>query len=273
MSATLTSSTSSPSASTVSESGVPRYHAERFRDRAARFAVVVCTFNEGERLLQQLLKMQSTAPPLFDVVIADGPSTDGSTDRERMVPLGVTARIDLEEPGGLSSALRATFSFAMDEGYEGVVILDGHDKDDTTSLPNFAALLDDGYDFVQGSRYKPGGAAINTPWFRTLTINLIHVPFFSLLCRHRFTDTTNGYRGMSRRFLLDDEVNIFRDDFREYELPYYLAWAACRRGFRVTETPVTRRYPETGGVPTKIVGFAGFYRMLKPLFMLALGRY
>lgn len=65
----------------------------------------------------------------------------------------------------------------------------------------------------------------------------------------------------------------FRDVFKCYELVYYLAWAACDRGYDVREVPVTRAYPAHGPTPTKIRSVRRYFDMVKPLVMLALRRY
>ena len=96
---------------------------------------------------------------------------------------------------------------------------------------------------MQGSRYVPGGKGVNTPLSRHVGVMLLHAPLISLAARHRYTDTTNGFRGYSRRLLLDPRVQPFRDVFAAYELHYYLAIRAARLGLRVCEIPVTRVYP------------------------------
>ena len=58
-----------------------------------------------------------------------------------------------------------------------------------------------------------------------------------------------------------------------YELHYYLAIRAARLGFRVTETPVTRRYPASGKTPTKISPVKGNLRVLRTLAAAVLGRF
>ena len=93
-------------------------------------------------------------------------------------------------------------------------------------------------DHIQGSRYIAGGVAENTPLLRHLAVKFIHAPLISLAARHRYTDTTNGFRAYSRRFLTDRRVRPFRDVLSGYEMHYYLAIRAARLGFRVTELPV-----------------------------------
>src|SRR5207302_4680162 len=95
----------------------------------------------------------------------------------------------------------------------------------------------------------------------------------SLASRYRYTDTTNGFRGYSRRLLEDPRMAVFRDVFVGYELHYYLAIRSARLGFHVCEIPVARRYPAHGPTPTKISPVLGNLRVLKCLFAACLGMY
>jgi len=68
-------------------------------------------------------------------------------------------------------------------------------------------------------------------------------------------------------------VQPLRDVFMGYELHYYLAIRAARLGLKVTETPVTRRYPKTGKTPTKISPIKGNLLILRTLAAAALGKF
>jgi hypothetical protein len=164
-------------------------------------------------------------------------------------------------------------AFAMNEGYEGIVVIDGNGKDDHAAIPQFMELLDAGYDHIQGSRYVPGGKGINTPLSRTIGVKVLHAPLISIAAGTRYTDTTNGFRAYSRRLLTDPRVQPLRDIFVAYELHYYLAIRAARLGFRVIETPVTRSYPTTGKTPTKISPVKGNLLILRTLAAAALGKF
>ena len=165
------------------------------------------------------------------------------------------------------------FAFALDRGYTGVITVDGNGKDGVEAIPRFLAALQDGVDYAQGSRYIEGGEAVNTPWDRHLAVRLLHAPVLSAAAGHRFTDTTNGFRAFSARFLRDDRVRPFRSVFQTYNLHYYLTVRAAQLGFRVTEIPVRRAYPERGRTPTKIGGFVGKARIVGQLLAAATGRY
>ena len=251
---------------------VPRGDVHVLRPRASRHCVVIPVINEGERVLGQLRRLRDLGLDL-DVVVADGGSTDGSNDPELLGDLGVRAVLVKRDSGKLSAQLRMGFAFALTEGYEGVITVDGNGKDDVSALPRFVAALDAGAGFVQGSRYVPGGRAVNTPRDRHLAIKLFHAPVTSLAARTRYTDTTNGFRGHSRALLLDPRVAPMREVFDTYELLAYLPIRAARLGYRCTEVPVTRAYPDAGDVPTKIHGRRAQFALVEILLRAALGRY
>jgi len=164
------------------------------------------------------------------------------------------------------------FAAALDDGYHGVVTVDGNGQDGVKAIGRFRDRLDDGYAYVQGSRFVPGGVAVNTPWSRYLGIRLLHAPLLSAGARTWYTDTTNGFRGHSARLLADPRVNVFRDVFDAHELLAYLPVRAARLGLRVCEVPVTRAYP-AGAVPTKIKGLSGNLDLLGVAARAATGRY
>ena len=109
---------------------------------------------------------------------------------------------------------------------------------------------------MQGSRFIPGGISENLPFSRWVGVKFIHSPLITLASRFRYTDTTNGFRAYSAKFLADPRVAAFRDIFVGYELHYYLAIRAARLGFRVTEIPVARRYPRTARCQRRSARFA-----------------
>jgi len=252
--------------------GVPAHERHVFAPKTTRYCVAVFAINEGERVRAQLATMASLADQI-DIVVADGGSTDGSLAPDTLADFRVRALLVKRDAGRLSAQMRMAIAFALEQRYEGIVVIDGNGKDDVSAIPRFIALLDAGYDHVQGSRYIPGGQGINTPKLRTFAVRALHAPLISLAAGETYTDTTNGFRAYSRRLLTDSRVQPLRDVFSAYELHYYLAIRAARLHFRVTETPVTRRYPDTGKTPTKISPIKGNLLILRTLAAAALGRY
>lgn len=250
---------------------VPAFEVVPCGERTADYALCVFVLNEGERVREQVRTMHALRLPV-DIIIADGGSTDGALDAPFLALHGVRALLIKRGPGALSAQMRMAFAWCLREGYAGIVTIDGNGKDDARAVPAFVAALRDGVDHVQGSRYVPGGAGVNTPTARHLGVTLLHAPLISMAAGTRYTDTTNGFRAYSRRFLVDDRVRPFRDVFTGYELHYYLAIRAGRLGFGVRELPVTRSYPQ-GMVPSKIRGWRGNVAILRTLWRAVRGAY
>jgi dolichol-phosphate mannosyltransferase len=253
---------------------LPEFEAKEFTPRRTKYCVVIPVLNEGQRIKAELEEMvRFGIPELADLVILDGGSSDGSTAPEFLRSQGVRALLVKKGAGRLSAQLRMGYAWAMRRGYEGVVTIDGNNKDDVDAIPAFLHEMDAGWDFLQGSRFIPGGRAINTPLVRLLGIRLLHAPLLSLSAGFHFTDTTNGFRAYSRRFLLDPRVQPFRNVFASYELLAYLSVRGPRTGQKTKEVPVTRRYPASGHVPTKISFLKGNFDLLRTVFEVMMGRF
>lgn len=252
---------------------VPTFMNPLWLGRQHDFCVVIPVINEGERigrLLDRMVALQMAS--LADIIIVDGGSTDGSLALDRLQAQGVRGLLVKTGPGKLSAQLRCAYAFALDQGYQGIISIDGNDKDDPAAIPRFIEALRQGIDFVQASRFVPGGVAENTPLSRDFAIRFIHAPMLSLFSGFKWTDTTQGFRAYSRKMLLDPHIAPFRDVFQTYELLAYLSYRAPKLGYRCVELPTSRRYPK-GEVPTKISSFKGNLSVLQVLFKACFGAY
>jgi dolichol-phosphate mannosyltransferase len=251
---------------------VPAFRSNILAPRTHDFALVIPVLNEGDRIQAQLARIRALRPAV-DVVVADGGSTDGALRAEVLAATGVNTMLVKEGPGSLSAQLRMAFAFCCARGYRGIVTMDGNGKDGVDAIQRFVETLEQGYGLVQGSRYRPGGLAENTPFDRWLAGRLVHAPIVSLATRQWFTDTTNGFRGYATAALLDPRVAPFRDIFDRYNLLFYLSVRLPRLGWPTIEIPVVRRYPPSGRTPTKIAGLGGRLGILNELLAAASGRY
>ena len=252
---------------------VPAFDTLIWHGREQPWCVVIPVINEGERIRSLLSRMSAlNIAALADIIIVDGGSTDGSLAAEFLHSQKVRGLLLKTGPGKLSAQLRCAYAFALDQGYQGIVTIDGNDKDDPEAIPRFIDALKCGVDFVQASRFVAGGVAENTPRSRDLAIRFIHAPMLSMFSGFGWTDTTQGFRAYSSRILLDMAVAPFREVFVGYELLAYLSYRVPKLKYRCIELPTVRRYP-AGEVPTKISSVRGNFNVLTVLFKACFGVY
>ena len=254
--------------------GVPDYGWEELQPKRQMYCALIPIINEGERIWKELYRAKrSGISEKVDIILCDGGSNDGSTELNKLKQLGVSVLLVKYGQGKQGAQLRMGIYFAMLRNYKGVVTIDGNNKDSIEDIPAFLKRLEEGYDFVQGSRFIKGGRAIHTPLIRLVSLRLLHAPIISITAGKWYTDTTNAYRGYSMRYLLNDKVQVFRDIFVSYELLAYLSVRADQLGMKTCEIPVTREYPAAGKVPTKISFWKGNLELLKILFWNLIGKY
>ena len=252
---------------------VPAFEVSLWLGRQHPWCVVIPVINEGERIKSLLSRMTALKiENIADIIIVDGGSTDGSLEFSLLREGGVRGLIVKTGPGKLSAQLRCAYAYALDQGYEGIISIDGNDKDDPEAIPRFIEALKEGVDFVQASRFISGGVAENTPKLRDFAIRFIHAPMLSIASGFSWTDTTQGFRAYNSRILLDPKIAPFRNVFMTYELLAYLSYQVPRLGYRCVELPTVRKYPK-GEVPTKISAFKGNIEVLAVLCRTCLGIY
>lgn len=267
-------SSTAPSATTLRrDQAVLADHEIKLRhDPVHRHVLYIFAFNERRLLTKMLDQLPPLAERQFDLMIGDDGSTDGTAAPDLLEQYGVRGVTDPKKNGGLSENIKVAIRWLYTQPYSGVIMINGNNRDNPAAIPEFIRWLDQGYGYVQGSRFQPGGQAVNTPPIRYWAIRLLHAPLFSLASLKWMTDTTNGFRAFSLAFLRDPRVHPFQPEFVKYEIEQYLGWKAIRLGYPATEIPVARIYP-VGSYSSHIRPGWGWVSMLKPLIMLLLRRY
>lgn len=251
----------------------PRHQLHAFAGKRTSYALLVGVLNEGEKFTRQLHALQAYREQV-DILVVDGGSNDGATTPEILKTQATALLINDAPERGLSVQYRIGIGYALAQGYEGIIMMDGNGKDGPEAIPVFLAALEAGYDFLQGSRFMPGGSHENTPLDRVLGICCVFNPLMALASRHWYSDAMNGFKACSRRFLEDPRLQPLRPVFKRYSLQYYLNYSAPRLGVRLKEIPVSRRYEAQRHTPqSKIVGVRARLGILAELAGILVGRY
>jgi dolichol-phosphate mannosyltransferase len=228
---------------------------------AATFA-----YNEGDKIRRTLAR--HPADRSYDLLVHDDGSTDGALDH---TDAGVIVQRNPTNQG-IGAAMKRVFQYALDGGYDALVIQAGNDKDDPLEIPSLLAPLQDGRaDFVQGSRYLHGAAFANMPAYRVFGTRVIHPLIFSLAARKRVTESTNGFRAFRTAILRDPRIDWRQDWLDRYELEPYLMLKAIRLGYRHVEVAVTKIYPPHKLGYTKMRPGVDWWSIIRPVVYLGLG--
>ncbi len=230
---------------------------------------VICgvgAYNEERTIGDVLARFE---PGVVDeVVVLD----DGSTDRtpEIVARAGVTC---LRHPTrrGVGAAIKTVVRYARERGYDINVPMAGNGKDDPREIPILLApILDGGYDYVQGSRFLPGGSALRQPLQRTMLIRLLALAY-RLLTGFPSTDPSNGFRAYRLALLDDPHINIWQDWLDGYEMEHYLNYLVLKQGYRAVEVPVTKAYPADRRVRySHVRPLVDWWQSVRPIVYLAL---
>ena len=174
-------------------------------------------FNEKVKITNVIQRfLASSVYQKVDYLIVDDCSTDGTTEAiERFKPQGVKT-IRHAEHRGVGAAIKTALQYALDQGYETLVIMAGNDKDNPNEIPALIAPIEEGYDFVQGSRYLQGAGPLgDMPYYRKLATRL-HPWLMSFFTNTKITDSTNGFRAIRLSILKDERIDWRQGWFNAY---------------------------------------------------------
>ena len=173
---------------------------------------------------------------------------------------------------GIGYAIRQGYRYALDNKFDLIVVMAGNGKDDPREIPRLTApILKEGIDYVQGSRFLPGGQRQKNPFLRSIFIRLFPLVWSSMTGVH-CTEVTNGFRAYKSSILNDSRINVSQTWLDNYELEYYLHYKALTLGYRFAERPVSKDYTEIRkGKYSHISPLKDWWQIVGPVFLLKLG--
>lgn len=213
---------------------------------------IVPAYNEEMNIVRVIETIRECGPADLDIVVVN----DGSQDRTAECARAARAVVlDCPINLGIGGAVQTGFRYAVQNGYDVAVQVDGDGQHDPAYLSAlFRPIAEQRADVVIGSRFLERGG------FRSTVLRRIGIAFFqalnSLILRQRITDNTSGFRAYGApalRYLADH----YPTDYPEPESVVMLG----RAGFRIAEIPVVMR--ERQGGKSSITHLRSWYYMIK----------
>jgi dolichol-phosphate mannosyltransferase len=198
--------------------------------------VVLPTYNECENIGRLVAELMALSDEIT-VIIVDDNSPDGTGMLADELALCYPGRVEVIHrlaKLGLGTAYIAGFRRAFELGADGILTMDADFSHQPKYIPAMRARID-GADLVIGSRYVPGGRAVNSPPLRralSRSANLVAHVGLGLRAR----DVTAGFR-LYRRAVLESLPidSIFSSG---YSFLIEMLYLVQRRGWRVAEVPI-----------------------------------
>jgi len=218
-------------------------------------------FNQARELPRVLAEFAASAPPGVELLLVNNGSSDGS---EVLVRESGHPFLDLPRNQGVGYGYIRAIDWALERGTEIFGAMAANGKMLPAEIPRLLApILADQADYVNGSRFLPGGGSPNLPEFRRRSIPLVNA-FVRAVTGVALSDATCGFRAFRLDLLRRAEFDWRAPRLHTYGFEYYLyAKVLLDRRIRRVEVPVTMRYPEAGRY-SKIRPGRDWYAMLAP---------
>jgi dolichol-phosphate mannosyltransferase len=219
---------------------------------AKTVVIIVPTYNECENiepLIEKLHVQFETMPHRMHILVVDDESPDGTAAIVRRCQT-CYPRLHLLEgkKDGLGAAYIRGMRYALKDLQADVVFeMDADFSHRPEDIPRLMAEIDDGADFVIGSRYVEGGS-ISGSWslLRRLISYFGNTAARYIAGLYQTRDCTAGFRAIRTSLLSCIDINQLR--VQGYAFQVALLHAAAMAGARIKEIPVSfidRKYGDS----------------------------
>ncbi len=200
--------------------------------------VIIPTYNEKENI-EKIIRTVFTLHHLFDVLVIDDGSPDGTADIVKKLQEEFAGRLFmLQRKGkqGLGTAYICGFKWSLEHRYDYVFEMDAdfsHNPNDLLRL--YEACVSGGADVAIGSRYISGVNVVNWPMSRVL-MSYFASKYVRFIMRMKVADTTAGFVCYKRKVLETIDLDHIR--FKGYAFQIEMKFTAYKFGFKLKEIPI-----------------------------------
>src|SRR5215831_1069968 len=170
----------------------PQAAAQPQADGPPRVSLVIPAKNEARNLPWVLEQIPDS---VHEVILVDGESTDATLMMATVCRPDI--RIVAERRPGKGYALRSGFAAATGDV---IVMLDADGSMSPQEIPRYLYFLENGYDFVKGSRFVAGGGSLDLTRLRSAG-NRALLALVNSRYRVRLTDLCYGFCAFRRCYL------------------------------------------------------------------------
>lgn len=201
-----------------------------------RTLIIIPAYNEEDSIVSVIENLKKNYSK-YDYIIIN----DGSTDDTYSICVNNGYNVlNLPINLGIGGAVQTGYRYALKNGYDVAVQMDGDGQHDPAYLDGMLSIIEEGEaDAVIGSRF------VNKEGFQSSATRRLGINFLSILGKIltgvRLKDITSGYRMVNSKL-----IRIYADDYpADYPEPEAMVIAAIH-GCRISEYPVIMKEREAG---------------------------
>lgn len=209
-----------------------------------KVVIIIPTYNEKGNIEKLIDILENNIFPqiknhTMNILVVDDKSPDGTADVVKgLQQKWKNLELNSGEKNGLGAAYVRGMSYAIEKMDADIMFeMDADLSHDPNKVPEFLEKIDQGFDFVIGTRYSQGGS-IPSNW--GITRKLFSI-FGNLLVRFillKFSihDWTGGYRALKKEAFLKEKEELTL--FKGYTFQVSFLNKVLRDGFKVAEVPI-----------------------------------
>lgn len=208
-----------------------------------KVVVIIPTYNERENIIVLLDRLRKSLGDgkrhSISYLIVDDTSPDGTGDLVKdYQKIHKSTFLISGKKEGLGKALLRGMTYAVTRLNADILFqMDADLSHDPASAPEFLRAIDNGADFVVGSRYIPGGSIPANWGFIRKIYSVIGNGIVRFgLWHSRVHDWTGGYRAYTKKYYLDNKDKV--KGYSGYVFQIAFLHSAIHDGARITEVPI-----------------------------------
>lgn len=220
-----------------------------------KILIIIPAYNEAQSIMSVIEKIKTDSRDLeqrIDYVVINDCSTDETLDVLKAMGANY---INLPINLGIGGGVQTGYKYALYNGYDIAVQIDGDGQHDTSYLGDvIAPIIEENADIVIGSRF------IAKKGFQSSRTRRIGISFLSMLiklcCGTRVLDVTSGFRAVNKKY-----IALYAMEYPvDYPEPEAIVRASLS-GAQIKEVPVVMKERANG--ISSITPWKSLYYMIK----------
>lgn len=207
--------------------------------------VIIPTYNEKDNIAKTIESLVRVFVGIKDwrmkVLVVDDSSPDGTAEvvRDLQKKYSFIELLVNKKKSGLGGAYLSGMKQAFNQLAADVVFeFDADLSHDPKKIPKFLKKIDQGYDFVLGSRYIEGGSIPENWGLHRKFLSIAGNRFINILMTDfSIKDWTTGFRAIKKEVYLAVEKELHNELFSGYTFQIGFLHKAIRKNFKIAEVP------------------------------------